>query len=283
MVALKSLEEDLCYISTLIDSSFDSSMSVRRLQFLKFEAKHECLHKTENLPEAIERYCQFFFQKKGFVPQATAAVPLSEIPLYSLYSVLNKKTGTPRLIECLFMILSSSIDLNFECLSSQADSILRIRRDLECYYVDLGQQGKILDETEILQKIARHTKGPRKPKTDLFSALSLKELITEILQDLKEVCKVEKEHELHLALLNELIELQPFQIRLLGERALVLIEMGRPKESLKDLKSYFSFHDLNSASKRLVQLYISLLRKMRSNRTNTKNEVPSAAQLDDLN
>lgn len=204
----------------------------------------------------------FFFDLKEF---AIPVEPLFHDPLSLnlLNRVLNARVGSSKTLALIYRYLGEQIGLKFEFVDLQPNCFLKYVENGISKFVDLARHGKILSSDELIATLQSRAKT-KAEVADLCETMSLDEFVINYLSILKNAYQQRSNLEPLLIVQNWLLEYQPANMMVIGERALLLNHLGHFKNSFADLKRYFSFADRNTAPLELVNLFDELSRKFGS-------------------
>jgi regulator of sirC expression with transglutaminase-like and TPR domain len=214
----------------------------RRISFLSFELAAQCDELTEL--ERLARLNEFFFNTQGFVvlPERSAESQ------YSLRPFLVEKKSSAIMVALLYLHLAAQLGLRMSFARSATWSILKWHRsDGRCDYIDVAQAGETLSADQLLALMG----GTSAP----LETVMLKDVMLSFLRQLTIVYANAGERDLSHATLSMMLKIEPNNLSLLCERALLRLKMGFDKEALADLKRYLAFSELGSAPVELQRLF----------------------------
>jgi regulator of sirC expression with transglutaminase-like and TPR domain len=217
----------------------------RTLNFMAFELAALCDGKSEQ--EKLEVLNHFFFETKDFQICSMNRKQLKEQHML-LRDVLAERSGASLVISLIYVHLATQLDLPLALVNISNLNVLKWMRGSRSSYLDLTQNGRVLDEEGLLQLISQD------PGVEISSTaeaklevLSYKKILLMYLQDLLVVLEKADEKDLSHAVLSMLLKLDPNNLKFIGDRALLRKDMGFHKEAMNDIKRYLSFTDIGSA------------------------------------
>lgn len=209
--------------------------------------------------QKIEALNRFFFDIKEF------AVPVEPsfhdtLSLHLLNRVLNTRIGSSRSLAMVYRYLGEQIGLQFEFVDLHPNCYLKHIESGLSRFVDLSRRGKVLSSEELIQSLQSRATAQGEV-TSLCEAVTLDQYVIEYLTILKGAYQQRSNVEPLLVVQNWILEYQPTNMTVRGERAILLNHLGHYRSAFTDLKRYFSFAQRSAAPPELVVLFDDLTRR----------------------
>ena len=255
---MDQLINEICEICTRVEPDVKASSVMRRLQFLGYELT-AMVGQHDSTPQKLDTLNRFFFDVKDFsVPQEPNFFdPLS---IHLLNRVLNSRIGSSRTLAMVYRYLGEQIGLKFEFVDLQPHCYLKHVENGISKFVDFSRRGQSLTSDELLETLQSRAKSQIE-LASLCESVGADHFVVEYLMVLKSAYQERSNVEPLLMVQNWILEYQPSNMMIIGERAVLLNHLGHYRNAFADLKRYFSFADRNSAPKELVVLFEDLTRK----------------------
>jgi regulator of sirC expression with transglutaminase-like and TPR domain len=217
----------------------DDGPLLRSARFMSYELLSLC----SDLPpqNRLETLNEFFFERKRF--------RFADGP-FLIQEILEQRLGCGIALALFYIHLAEEIGLQFQLVHWPLHSVLKWDCDGRCRFVDLEQNGKLLNEDELLSIVNKHK--------DQVCALSLDQALIQYLTYMAMAYRQSENRPYLHRVLDLAIQLEPENTRFLAERAILRRDLGLIKESLHDFKRYFSFTELHQASPEIVSVYESV-------------------------
>lgn len=242
----------LMAINSMLWPTESQEWTYRTLTFMSYELQALCEHKCE--ADRLQVLNEYFFKNKCFQIQPHT-MPLQACDLL-IKPVLTQKAGCCLPVSIVYLHLASELDLPVHLIHANNHYLLKWVRGGKSCYIDLNQNGYILNEqqmAQILQKSMEPGKEP--PQLDVLPA---RHILTRYIQDVIRVFEREKQDDaLHVSL-NILLKLDPNLLPALAKRASVRWRLSLTKEALVDLKRYFSFVEFNQSPTELQTIFYQI-------------------------
>ncbi len=253
------LINEICEICTRVEPDVKASSVMRRLQFLGYELT-ALIESTHSTPQRFETLNHFFFDLKEFaVPnEPSFHDPLS---LHLLNRVLNTRIGASRTLAMVYRFLGEQIGLKFEFVDLQPNCYLKHVESGLSKFVDFSRRGQSLTSDELLKTLQSRAQTKTEVST-LCESVGADHFVVEYLMVLKSAYQDRSNVEPLLMVQNWILEYQPSNMIVIGERAVLLNQLGHYRNAFADLKRYFSFADRGAAPRELVVLFEDLGRKL---------------------
>ena len=174
-----------------------------------------------------------------------------------IHDCLQTRQGHELIGQFLFCFLGQQQGLELCPLNSQSRQVIQWTRAKEHSYVHLGLSGKILNNKEVVQLFNQEPAIDQNSKS--LTGLSTKDfflaLIQQMLNHYETMANTEREK---IILWSAYLELEPNSIESLLKRGLSYYYLGNREHARFDLKRYFSFVKLDSASPEAKCAYFDL-------------------------
>lgn len=256
---MDQLINEICDICTRVEPDVKASSVMRRLQFLGYEL-NALIGPDDSTSQKFETLNRFFFDVKEF------AVPIEPsfhdpLSLHLLNRVLNTRIGSSRTLAMVYRFLGEQVGLKFEFVDLQPNCYLKHVENGSSKFVDFSRRGQSLSSDELLETLQSRAQTHAEVST-LCETVGADHLVVEYLMVLKSAYQHRSNVEPLLMVQNWILEYQPSNMTVIGERAVLLNHLGHYRNAFADLKRYFSFADRASAPKELVMLFEDLSRRL---------------------
>ncbi|MCC7403126.1 MAG: hypothetical protein IT288_01905 [Bdellovibrionales bacterium] len=249
-----SLAPVLIGVNTLLDN-LESGESIQRvLNFMTYELS--ALSADLNELDRFLLLNDYFFNRKGFQSRPPAGANVRDDLL--IQSVLANKMGHPLILALIYSHLATQIDIPAFLINLPSHALLKWVRGGHSSYVDLTENGKLLEEEQLVALVNRAFNGEDDGKSESLDILPSRQVIARYLHLLLEQEETLGNKKQTLLLYNLLLKLEPSNLKVLARRSLLLREMGLAKEAIADLKRYFSFVDRSQVSPELQMAFLEL-------------------------
>lgn len=247
-----SLIPVLIGINSLIGSPDSQEWCLRQVNFMTYELQSRATQLSES--ERFDLLNSYLFGEKGFQIIPATLNPQEQDLL--IRNVLSLKKGSVLTLALLYLHFATELDIPVYLLQIQQHFMLKWVRSGRASYIDLGNQGVLLTETEMLNLLNRsHASDPR---IEMLESWKSKQILRSYILELLKIYEPKSCNTgLHICF-NVLLKLDPANLRILGRRALLRQKLGQVKEALSDLKRFFSFVEHNKAPQELQLAYFEL-------------------------
>ncbi len=219
----------------------------RQMQFMGFEIQKSCDGKEEG--ERWEILREFLFSENGFQISSGRPNEVGESELL-IRSVLDKRIGHPLPIVFLLLHLAHVLELPMALLQARHHFLLKWVRSGKTIYLDLYNDGRALNDQEIVQVLNRSSSN--------LEVWSAKQLIGQYLELLLSAFERSQSlNQLHIVY-NLILQMDDTNTAVLGQRALLRQRLGFTRDALCDLKRYFSFVEKVHAPSEIQQAWLEL-------------------------
>lgn len=221
--------------------------SHRQIHYLTFELCNRC--DGLSLAEKWEKLRQFFFEKKEFriTPASWSEIRNEDL---LLKPILENHVGHPLPVTLIFFHLALAVGLPASIVQARQQFIVKICGAGFTSYIDILQNGRILDDREIFHLLQKSSTSP-----EVWDARSIFRRYLEEMMRLFE--QLNQSSPLH-TVYNICLHLDEANLPVLARRALLRHRMGFAREALTDLKRYFSFVDRGHAPIELQKAMLDL-------------------------
>lgn len=217
----------------------------RTINFMTYELGAACEGLTED--ERLNKLNEFFFESRDFRINELTRANLSDRDLF-VRDVLSERGGGALPLAILYTHLAFQVDLPMMVVNIDDLCLVRWARTHNACYIDLANKGRILAEEDLLKYLNRENAVTEvNAATEKLDILSFKQVMSVYLEDLRKALMKTQEPDLIHAVLSMLLKLEPMSLKHLGDRALLRKQLGFYKESMADLKRYFSFCELSQS------------------------------------
>lgn len=233
-------------INSLLKMDDSHDWCLRTVNFMTYELA--ALSEGKSEAERFEILNEFLFRGREFRVQNMNRHSSTTEDLL-IKPVLENRGGALIPTGLLYLHLANQLDLMICVLNQPAFHILKWVRGSKSSFIDLTQDGKVLDEEELLRVLSTCGAAQLKGADGIAQSetISFKDIMIAYLHDLRAAYRRDNQLDLCHAALSMILKIVPTNLRYLGERAVLRKEMGHHKEAQQDLKRYFSFTDVSQA------------------------------------
>ena len=240
----------------LLDPDQKSESLFRKLNFMAYELTAQCKDKTEE--ERLEILNQYFFTTARFQIKSFGHNSADERDLL-IQDVIEHRSGDALPIALIYLHFARHLDLPIYLINLKNDCTLKWVRSGRSEFIDLTQSGLVLNENELIQALNKSVKKIKDLGSSCLDILPCKQILQKYLFTLKRLYERTEHLERLLIVLNILLKMEPSQLKLLSQRALLQRDLGLHKEALADIKRYFSFTNKEDAPAELKMAYYELM------------------------
>lgn len=219
----------------------------RQIQFFSFDIVKTCEGMEE--AERWETLRRFVFEDKHFSLSSARLQDVCEQDVL-MKCILDERSGHPLPLVFLILHLAHFLDIPMALIQARHHFLLKWVRSGKTIYLDLYNQGRALNDQELIQVLNR--------SASTLEAWSAKQLMVQYLELLMHTFETSQSlPQLHL-IYNLMLQIDDSNISILGQRALLRQKLGFTREALSDLKRYFSFVEKSHAPGELQQAWLEL-------------------------
>lgn len=219
----------------------------RQVQFLGYELMKKC--EGLNEAERWEALRRFIFEEKCFQLTSNRLTDVRAQDLL-IKNVLDDRICHPLPLVFVILHLAQFLDLPLALIQARHHFLLKWVRSGKTLYLDLYNQGRALNDQELIQVLNRSSSN--------LEVWSAKQLLTQYLEMLTTAYQTAQNLPPLHTVYNLLLQLDDSNINILGQRALLRQKLGFSREALGDLKRYFSFIERADAPTELQQAWLEL-------------------------
>lgn len=237
----------LLKLDAQINSSKDEQVLLRKINFLAYELKAIAEGMSEE--DKVHALNHFFFEKHSYC--------IENLPTFqnlSLQKLLVTKSADGLLLVILYKFFASQMNLPIYPISIQPMHVLKWYRFEKSLYIDLSRNGKIFSLKEIIPLLNENQNNK-----NCLEALTTKQLFFHYLEILCRSLELESKNVQLMICLDLILEMDQKNLKALCQRGMLHHKNGHFHQATKDLKKYFAFTDLATASKELKKIYHYLL------------------------
>ena len=183
-----------------------------------------------------------------------------------LDAVVRRRTGLPITLSLVYMEVAERVGLRCEGIGYPGHFIVRTGNpdsegdghaaaDLAySAYIDPFYQGARLDREELLAGLRGKELGGATPESFL-SAVTRRQILQRMLNNLHTLFRERSDAQAWREAVDLLLQLQPWDTKLIGERGMLNYRLGRHEQALTDLEQYAAAtgeQDLSAGARRLL-------------------------------
>jgi len=257
---LTEITKHISLVNKRLLASTDTAHLIRRLQFLCYELRSQ-LAGNESVENKFEILNDFFFKQKNFLVQLNIESEIDDLNCQSLFleNTLVQRSGCPMLISLIYSHLALHIGLPLYFIDLEPKYFLKYEGLAKTLFVDLSRNGSFLTAEELLESIRCRLKDENISISQICESLTFREFLVSYLSHFKKKFIMQSKLNELLIIQNSLLDLLPQNLNLLGERAILYYKLNLPKNSVLDLKRYFSFQHRDRAPQELIRIYDELI------------------------
>ncbi|MBA4180712.1 MAG: hypothetical protein C0506_09010 [Anaerolinea sp.] len=151
--------------------------------------------------------------------------------------VIDRKTGLPITLSLVYMEIAQRVGLRCDGVGFPGHFIVRCGEPEAGIFVDPFEQGARLDREELLARLRSIDIGAASPESFL-SAVTRRQILQRMLNNLHGLFRARRDMERWHATTNLLLQLEPWNAPLTGERGMLSYRLGNPAAALDDLERY---------------------------------------------
>ena len=251
---LSQITRHVILINKNLDPTTDITNLIRRLQFLCYELRSQ-INESHTSEDKLKILNDFFFCQKDFFSVST--FESDELAYESLFleKTLMQRSGSDVTMTLIYNHLAQHIGLPLYFIDLDPKCFLKFVGENQTTFIDLSRSGKFLSADDLLENIRRRLKNDKISISQICESLSPLQFLVNYLSGLKKYLTRQTQLKDLLLVQNSLLDLLPQNLNLLGERAIIYYKLHLPKNSVADLKRYFSFQPRDRAPQELVRIY----------------------------
>lgn len=175
-----------------------------------------------------------------------------------LNDVIERRTGIPITLSVVYIEVARRIGLKLSGVGMPGHFIVRYADEEQEIFVDPFHGGRVLTEERCREMIAEMYNGEMKFQPAFLHAVTKKQILTRMLQNLKGIYAQATDHHKTLGIIERLLLINPNGATEIRDRGLVSYAMKRYTEARTDLEEYLRrsplAKDADEIKKRLSQL-----------------------------
>lgn len=176
--------------------------------------------------------------------------------------VVARRTGLPITLSLVYMEVAARVGLRCDGIGYPGHFIVRCGPPEDALYVDPFHQGQRIDREELLAGLRGRDLGGASPEMFL-AAVTRRQILQRMLHNLRAVYSEAGDHARWLAAVDLLLELEPWNAGLLGERGMLRYRLGDPERALEDLEGYARANPALTAHRGALRLLEELRTRFR--------------------
>lgn len=224
------------------------SMLRKRISFLSHEMK---MHVSNDLTphEKLQGLSEFFFHQLNFKVFSEKQKSRS-----GLTEVICEKKGTAFSVGLLYRQLAQVLHVPLRFVQVPHLRLLKWSGQGHSLFVDLAQNGKVLLHADLLAYVQQLKNEGYDLGVSTFEFLDDRTVLMAYLSLLKENFGYASNTSQLLKIYECILQLQPQNISVIGERALLYYNLGCKTEARQELKRYFAFSNPRCSSPELTKM-----------------------------
>jgi regulator of sirC expression with transglutaminase-like and TPR domain len=197
--------------------------------------------------EQVKNLNSFFFEDCGF-QACDHMVPEGVL----LDQVIAKKKGVVISLGLIYQFLALRVNLKLKAVFFPDFRLFKFSTSEQSFYIDLKNRGSLLSQDQLLELI--NEVSDVEFKTKCFESLTDEEHYLNYLFSI-ELALGKNQKEKLKAVYDQILNLKPNLLNYLNRRAVITFELGHQKETLRDIKRYFSFAKPGHRPKHLEDIF----------------------------
>lgn len=155
-----------------------------------------------------------------------------------LNQVLDRRTGIPITLSVVYMEVGRGVGLGIEGVGLPGHFIVKCRRPDDEIFIDPFNGGAILTEQDCARKV-QEMYGKNLPfQRDFLSAVTKKQILARILNNLKGIYFTSKNYRQALAAVDRILTFMPDAAGDIRDRGLIYYKLGSYSRAVADLERY---------------------------------------------
>lgn len=242
-------------LQTLLQNTQTNEATLLKFKELGIELKLA----TQSLDESerLTYLNNFFFNEQNF---QVASLNLDDLDIrhYCFEQILNYKKGSLISLSLMYIYFAQTMDLPVFHVSFEFPRMLKWVRSKKAVFLDVLNLGTELTERVVLEKINQLLSNGLTPDLFKMDILSSKQVFQHYLEELERHFNHTRHLRNRLSVVNLLVDLENSNLNYLHKRIVLYRQLGHIKESMNDIKRYFSFTDKCKAPNEIKMIFYEL-------------------------
>ncbi len=175
-----------------------------------------------------------------------------------LNEVIDRRTGIPITLSVVYLEIARRLGLSLYGVGLPGHFILKYVENGEEFYLDPFHRGQLLTEAGCREIVEQMYKGQLEFRSEFLAAVTRKQILTRMLQNLKMIYTRQRDHSKTLGVIERILLIEPDSVAEIRDRGLVQLGLHRYAQSLADLEEYLrlapSAPDAAEVKERITQL-----------------------------
>lgn len=251
--------EKLISILHLLGLEQTPDQTLRKIKFWSYELQSQLTNTPSSAAlEKLDCLRRFLFEDKSLHLDHE----ILNLHNCSFEHLLDHKRGCLLNMALIFRTLAADAQLQVELIRVADHRWLKWMACDKSEYLDLVNKARTLSKDEVVRHLVHSSlQSNGTSECDNFKPLSFRDLTLIYLSPFESLMKQQDAKQSLLSLYDLLLKISPGSLRVLSERALLLLDLGERKEAYQDLKRYFYLSDERTANADLKYLYELLSRE----------------------
>lgn len=155
-----------------------------------------------------------------------------------LNEVIDRRTGIPITLSVVYLEIARRLGLPLFGVGLPGHFILKYVENGEEFFLDPFHRGQLLTEAGCREIVEQMYKGQLEFRSEFLAAVTRKQILTRMLQNLKVIYSREQDHSKTLSVIERILLIQPDSVAEIRDRGLVQLGLQRYAQSLADLEEY---------------------------------------------
>jgi regulator of sirC expression with transglutaminase-like and TPR domain len=220
-------------IARLRGGSVDMHAVARELDLIA-EAVSEKVGERAGTEALIEAINEELFDELGFRGNMDA---YDEPENSYLDRVIERRVGIPITLSLVYMEVAQRVGLRCDGVGFPGHFLVRCGEPAEGIYLDPFHHGRRLTAEELRARLASADLGGASPDSFL-AGVTRRQILQRMLNNLHRIFRERRELERWMAVIELQLQLEPWNVSLIGERGMLKYRMGKPRQALADLENY---------------------------------------------
>jgi regulator of sirC expression with transglutaminase-like and TPR domain len=170
-----------------------------------------------------------------------------------LNEVLVRRLGIPITLSVLYMEIARRLGLTILGVGMPGHFLMKCTIDDQEIIIDAFNQGRILDKNDCQQLITNLYGTGIELKSSFFRAVSKKEILIRMLNNLKSIYLSSGDHQRTIATIECLLLITPQSINDIRDRGLVSYHLGKYSRAISDLEFYLNYAPKSEETKLITE------------------------------